>query len=94
MKLFRKRSFWLPVLSLAVCLHNYLGYDDKNLLLFLTSPVLLWLNPQLTDMRYTLDNELLTQLILYAIHFFTWLLFGLLIDWLFSRRIRNKRNNL
>ncbi len=30
---------WLPLLSLVVCLFNVFGYDDKNILLFLTSPV-------------------------------------------------------
>ncbi|WNS43874.1 hypothetical protein [Paenibacillus sp. MMS20-IR301] len=86
MKIFKKLSLWLPVLSLAVCLINYSGNDDKNLLLFLTSPVLLWLNPQLTDMSYAMDNERLSYLILYAIHFSTWLLFGILFDWIVSRR--------
>ncbi|WP_189026103.1 hypothetical protein [Paenibacillus albidus] len=83
--LIKKLSLWLPILSLLVCLHNLSGDDDKNLLLFLTSPLLLWLNPQLTDLHYSMKNELLWQFLLYGIHFFSWLLFGIIIDWVFSR---------
>ena len=86
MRIFRKFSFWLPLLSLAICMVNLSGEDDKNLLLFLTSPVLIWLNPQLTDLNYSMENELQFQLIEYAIHFFSWLVFALLFDWLLARR--------
>lgn len=86
MKLIKRLSFWLPILSIAVCIINLSGQDDKNLLLFLTCPLLLWLNPQLTDLHYSMDNELLWQFILYGIHFFFWLGFGLLFDWLLARR--------
>ncbi|MEK4327018.1 hypothetical protein MKX70_14430 [Paenibacillus sp. FSL R7-0312] len=86
MKLMKRLGLWLPVLSVAVSMINLSGQDDKNLLLFLTSPLLLWLNPQLTDLHYNMDNELLFQCILYGIHFFFWLGFGLLFDWLLARR--------
>jgi hypothetical protein len=86
MKLMKRLGLWLPILSVTVCMINLSGQDDKNLLLFLTSPLLLWLNPQLTDLHYTMDNELLFQFILYGIHFFFWLGFGLLFDWLIARR--------
>lgn len=86
MKLMKRLGLWLPILSVAVCMINLSGQDDKNLLLFLTGPLLLWLNPQLTDLHYTMDNELLFQFILYGIHFFFWLGFGLLFDWLIARR--------
>lgn len=86
MKLMKRLGLWLPVLSVGVSMINLSGQDDKNLLLFLTSPLMLWLNPQLTDLHYTMDNELLFQCILYGIHFFFWLGFGLLFDWLLARR--------
>ncbi|MCM3698072.1 hypothetical protein [Paenibacillus macerans] len=85
MKLIKKLSFWLPLLSLIVCIYNLMGYDDKNLLLALTSPPLLWFNPELTKLHYTMNSELLWQLVLYGIHFSFWLLFGLAIDWIISK---------
>ncbi|WP_019909367.1 hypothetical protein [Paenibacillus sp. HW567] len=92
MKVFiKKLGLWLPLLSLIVCLYNLSGRDDKNLLLAFTNPLLIWLNPQLTDLHYLMKNELLWQLILYAIHFFSWLIVGLVLDWGFSRkRSKNK----
>ncbi|CAM4422852.1 Permease [Paenibacillus typhae] len=81
----KKLSFWLPVLSLFVCFYNLSGADDKNLLLFLTSPLLLWFNPQLTDLHYSMNSERAFLFVLYGIHFFSWLIFGLIIDWLYSR---------
>ncbi|RRJ66252.1 hypothetical protein EHV15_27545 [Paenibacillus oralis] len=85
LKLIKKLSFWLPLLSLVVCVYNLMGYDDKNLLLALTSPPLLWFNPELTKLHHTMNSELLWQLVLYGIHFSFWLLFGLAIDWIISK---------
>ncbi|KJD43026.1 hypothetical protein [Paenibacillus terrae] len=85
MKIIKKVSFWIPILSLIICMCNLSGNDDKNILLFLTSPFLLWLNPWLTDLHYSMANEILNKFILYGIHFFSWLLIGLLIDWLISK---------
>lgn len=89
--LIKKLSFWLPILSLIICLHNLSGDDDKNLLLFLTSPLLLWFNPQLTDLHYSLKNEITWKFILYGIHFFSWLLFGFLLDSVFSQLRTEKK---
>ncbi len=84
-EILKRLSLWLPLLSLLICLHNLSGADDKNLLLFLTNPLLLWFNPQLTDLHYSMKNETTFQFVLYGIHFFSWLLFGLTADLLYSR---------
>lgn len=89
MIIIKKISFWLLILSLIICLFNLSGNDDKNLLLFLTSPVLLWLNPWLTTLHYSMENELLWQFVLYGIHLFTWLITGFLIDLLIHAK-KNK----
>ncbi|MBY0012652.1 hypothetical protein H7K49_19415 [Paenibacillus typhae] len=90
-RIMKKLSFWLPLLSLIVCLYNLSGADDKNLLLFLTSPLLLWLNPQLTDLHYSMNSEQVFQIILYGIHLFSWLIIGFIIDWIFARyKSKNK----
>ncbi len=93
MKIFKKASFLLPVLSLIICIHNLSGNDDKNLLLFLTSPLLLRLNSWLTDLHYSMNNELLFNFILYCLHFFSWLIAGLFIDWL-RKKYKTKRRTL
>ncbi|MDQ0897416.1 hypothetical protein [Paenibacillus sp. V4I7] len=91
MIIIKKISFWLLILSLIICLFNLSGNDDKNLLLFLTSPVLLWLNPWLTNLHYSMENELLWQFLLYGIHICTWLITGLLIDFLIHAKKNKKR---
>ncbi|MNW37554.1 hypothetical protein D3C74_146010 [compost metagenome] len=91
MKLLKKLSFWLPLLSVLVCIHNVMGYDDKNLLLALTGPPLLLFNSELTTLHYSLHNEQLWQCILYGIHFFFWLLCGSAVDWIISK-IKNRHN--
>jgi len=90
MKIIKKFSFWLLILSLIICLFNLSGNDDKNMLLFLTSPVLLSLNSWLTTLHYSFENELLWQFVLYGIHICTWLFTGFLIDWLIHRKINEE----
>jgi hypothetical protein len=91
MRFIKKISFWLLILSLIICFINLSGNDDGNLLLFLTSPVLLWLNPWLTTLHYSMENELLSQFLLYGIHLCTWLFTGFLIDWLINIKKNNRR---
>ena len=38
MKVIKKFSFWLTIFAVVVVLYNMIGKDDKNLLLFFTSP--------------------------------------------------------
>lgn len=83
-------TFWLALLSVFVCAHNLLGYDDKNLLLGYTNPLLLWFSSQFTRLHYSLESEQLFYLIWYVTHLVTWLLIGLVIDWGVSRIKRNK----
>lgn len=90
LKLIKKLSFWLPLFSLIVCIHNLMGYDDKGLLLFFTSPPLLLFNSELAKLHYTMNSKLL-WLVLYGIHFSFWLLCALAIDWIISR-IRANNN--
>ncbi|MEK5026923.1 hypothetical protein [Paenibacillus sp. FSL M7-1046] len=69
------------------------GNDDKNLLLAFTSPLLLWFEPQLTELHQSMKSELLWQYVLYGIHFFSWLFIALIIDWGISRYRAAKNNN-
>ncbi|ASA25315.1 hypothetical protein [Paenibacillus donghaensis] len=83
-------SLWLSIFSLLVCLFNFSGMDDKNLLLFFTNPLLLLLNPVVTRLLDTMNSEALQLLLLYITHLAFWLCLGLLID-LLRRRARHAR---
>lgn len=83
-------SLWLSTFSLLVCLFNFSGMDDKNLLLFFTNPLLLLLNPVVTRLLDTMNSEALQLLLLYITHLAFWLCLGLLID-LLRRRARHVR---
>ncbi|WP_150265952.1 hypothetical protein [Paenibacillus tepidiphilus] len=94
MRLHRRAAFWLPLLSIVICLNHYFGNDDKNILLIGLNPVLNaaadmepfrhWMldfdsgNSAVTGVRYTA----------YLLHFTTYLLIGIAVDGLFyfSRR--------
>ena len=69
---------------MTVSLFNYLGYDDKNLLLFFTCPPLMVLedfSPILR--RYFSENVLF--IVLYLINILFWFLVGLCFDWTIKR---------
>lgn len=84
-KLFTKFSFWLPLLSIIICLFNLLGYDDKNLLLGYTNPLLLLFSKELTKLHYSMESEQSFYFIWYLMHFATFLLIALIVDWIISR---------
>ncbi len=98
MVFFKKATFWLAVISILICLNNYLGNDDKNILL-------IGLNPVLNSIVYTepfrhwmldfesakLATDSATIRVLfpaYIIHFASFFLIGLLIDLLIRRKNR------
>lgn len=83
-KVFR---LWLPLLSLAVCLFNVFGYDDKNILLFLTSPVF-WLLESRSFLGTWLDSFHVPLFLIYILTLISWFLIGLLIDVIFRRSSR------
>ena len=69
--------FWLLLLSLMVVFINLIGQDDKNLLLFFTSPVSMFLEEYM--------NPDLPIGVHYLFHIGFWIFFGWLIDFLISR---------
>ncbi|HAL00075.1 hypothetical protein [Exiguobacterium sp.] len=78
---------WLPLLSLVVCLFNVFGYDDKNILLFLTSPVF-WLLESRSFLGTWLDSFHVPLFLIYILTLISWFLIGLLIDVIFRRSSR------
>lgn len=47
----KKWVFWFGLFSAAICIHDYLGYDNKHFLVFMTSPINLLTIGWLTDMN-------------------------------------------
>ncbi|SEL94111.1 hypothetical protein SAMN04488688_10750 [Paenibacillus sp. cl141a] len=71
----KKFGFWLPLFSLLVCIYNATGEDDKNLLLYFTSPHLMFIE------NYTsIGRQLDGILVLYIINIVGWLVIGIIID--------------
>lgn len=66
-----KIKFWLPGLYLLVILFNILGYDDKNIFLFHTSPPM-WLFEEMLS--------IIPKSVLYFITVLFWYILGLLGD--------------
>lgn len=71
MKFYKRFSFWLSMIAVGICLFNLLGYDDKNLLLFFTSPPF-WI---LENMSFRFPIG-----VIYVISITFWFLFGFGID--------------
>lgn len=93
MTLLKKFSFLLTLVSILVCLFDYLGNDGKHILFFITNPVLNhivyiepfrgWIITVYQDANSTIHP------IGYFFHIVTFLLLGLLIDTIFFMRKRS-----
>lgn len=79
MKLFKFFSFWLTLFALGICLFNLLGYDDKGLLLSMTSPILLILEDYSSFFKRFISHQMLIW-IFYFLNVFFWYCTGLFID--------------
>ncbi len=92
--LYKKTTFWFSVISILICLNNYLGNDDKNILL-------IGLNPLLNSIVYTEpfrhwifdfgSAAIRVQFPAYIIHFVSSFLTGVIIDFLIrliSRKVK------
>ncbi|MFP3894907.1 hypothetical protein [Exiguobacterium indicum] len=84
---------WLPLLSLVVCLFNAFGYDDKNILLFLTSPVF-WLLESRSFLGTWLDSIHVPLFLIYILTLISWFLIGLLIDVILSVLFRRSSRRI
>lgn len=79
--MFKTARFWLSLLSLIVIILNLTGQDDKNLLLYFTSPL------GMIALEY-FGNDV-PQEVNYLLHIGFWFAIGWLIDLLISRLRRN-----
>ncbi len=79
---------WFTLFALFVCIFNFLGYDDKNLLLFITSPPLMTLEDYSPLIRTYIPWEMVNLLFWYVLSIMFWFLFGWVVDWLIEKRFR------
>lgn len=79
MRLFKFFSFWLTLFALSICLFNLTGYDDKNLLLFITSPILWFLEGYSSFFKRFISHQSLMWLF-YFLNVYFWCCIGLFID--------------
>lgn len=71
--------FWFTLISILIIMNNMLGWDDKSLLLYFSTPTL-WINEWISFGPVGKSS----MPIFYAVCLVTWFLAGLLIDMLCS----------
>jgi predicted PurR-regulated permease PerM len=88
-KLLKHASFWLTLLALCVCVFNLSGFDDKNLLLYITGPPLWFLEDYSSFIRRFVSAQLMMSLFC-VVHVLFWCCVGMAIDSIVHRSIRKK----
>lgn len=94
MNIIKKFTFWFLLCSILICLVNFYGYDDKNLLFFI-----LGLEPILYKAVYTepfrswifLDGKILW--FGYLLRIFTGIFYGIILDAVIIYFKRRKQKN-
>lgn len=74
--------FWFTIISIFIIIQNVMGFDDKNLLLYLSTPPLFILNEWF---HFMWDFGQFTMFSFYVCNLLTWFLAGLLLDLLLKR---------
>jgi hypothetical protein len=92
MKFYRKFIFWFTVASLLICILNLSGYDDKNLILFFTSPPFWITETHWFVVNFTHPANIPLDLI-YIITILFWLLLGFIIDAIIKNLSKNGNVN-
>lgn len=77
--MFKKFSFWFTTVSVSICGMNYLGYDDKGLLLYYTSP-LYWLGHNSWFATKILNPYNTPSFVVYLITILSYYYFGRIVD--------------
>ncbi|MDF9411064.1 hypothetical protein E1B06_04925 [Brevibacillus laterosporus] len=86
MVIFKKVWFWLGILSIIVCLHDFYGNDQKHILLIGLNPLLDYMIYKESFRDWIInDNQIEGKILLggYVIHFVSYILLGIIIDLLF-----------
>ncbi len=78
------------IFAILICVVNATGMDDKNLILFFTSPHLMFLEDYSRYVRTIVGNETLQMMVWYLINIIGWFFIGWLIDIIVTRLNENK----
>ncbi|WP_310832828.1 hypothetical protein [Paenibacillus pedocola] len=95
--LIRKYTFWLSILSIALCYSDYLGSGFANILLVrgnplvdslvLTEPFSSWMT-SVHSIKWSGSSALIAlRFPAYLFHFATFLAAGLILDWIKSKYV-------
>lgn len=77
----KKVTFWTVLISLGICLLNYFGHDDKNILMFQFDPILYKAVYTEPFRSWMLSGEYLELTWLtYLLKICTGLLYGIVLD--------------
>lgn len=79
MSYFKGFTPWLTAFAVTICTYNFLGYDDKGILLYITSPPAWYTNGYSPFLRRFISFEEL-KVIGYILNVGFWLSIGLIID--------------
>jgi len=74
---------------MTICLFNYLGYDDKNIIIFLSNPLNTITEGWVSDFN-SKNNKSAYYFALYSTHLLFWLAAGVLIDIVISKVRKRK----
>ncbi|WP_214742757.1 MULTISPECIES: hypothetical protein [unclassified Exiguobacterium] len=74
-------TLWFTLLAVTICIMNVSRFDDKNILLFLTSPPF-WLLETPWFSSHVIHPTVLPKWTLYALTIAFWFIFGMLLDYL------------
>lgn len=88
-KLIKSFRFWFALLSILIITQNMLGWDDKNLLLYFTTPPIIMINEWFYS-NWSVWGKY-AMLFFYVCNFLTWFLAGFLLDRFVNRLVRKLR---
>ncbi|OBZ19049.1 hypothetical protein A8L34_05790 [Bacillus sp. FJAT-27264] len=91
MSLFRKATFWFSLVSILVCVANYTGNDDKNILLIGFNPFLNAVVYEQSFRSWIIGTDDVIRPTAYLLHFASFFLTGAIVDILsYAFRRRDK----
>lgn len=86
-RLLRSFRFWFTLIAVFIVSQNVIGWDDKNLLLYFTTPPL-WSD----DWHPFKPGGKYTILFFYVCNLLTWFLGGLILDRLFYHVVKKRKS--
>lgn len=97
MHIIKRFSFWIVIISSFILIYNILGYDDKNLYLGLSNPILSFKLVYIDALREFLWDEITDKptILYYTLYLLINFILGVIIDRIivFKNKLLNKNSN-